>query len=109
MFERSPLTFAQALAGARTFGFLSEIDDLRRRGLIKGAHKDCAVVLSDTEVVNGDLRWPDEFVRHKVVDLIGDLSLLGGRFTGAIEADRPSHRGNIAFVRAIVDHNSRGV
>ncbi len=107
-FERSPSEFADALAGARTFGFLSEIDALRDKGLIKGAHWDCAVVLSDTEVVNGDLRWPDEFVRHKAVDLIGDLALLGGRFDGTIEAIRPSHQGNIALVTAILDHYSMG-
>ena len=105
-FQRTPGAFAESLAGARTFGFLHELDELRRRGLIKGAHPECAIVLSRTEVVNGELRWPDEFVRHKVVDLIGDLALLGGRFSGTIEAVKPSHLGNVALVRAILDHNS---
>jgi UDP-3-O-acyl N-acetylglucosamine deacetylase len=107
-FRRSPGVFAESLARARTFGFLHEVDELRSRGLIKGAHLDCAVVLSATDVVNGELRWPDEFVRHKVVDLIGDLALLGGRFDGTIEAVKPSHLGNVALVRAILDHNSTG-
>ena len=105
-FQRAPGVFAESLAGARTFGFLHELDELRGRGLIKGAHSGCAVVLSRTEVVNGELRWPDEFVRHKVVDLMGDLALLGGRFDGTIEAVKPSHLGNVALVRAILDHNS---
>ena len=105
---RTPEVFANELAAARTFGFLSEVDDLRDRGLIKGAEMGCAVVLSDTDVVTGDLRWPDEFVRHKMVDLIGDLALLGARFRGTIEAFRPSHRGNIEFARAIHHHRAIG-
>ena len=108
-FARSPSAFASTLAAARTFGFLGEIEYLRDRGLIKGAHPDCAVLLSDTAVVSGGLRWPDEFVRHKALDLIGDLALLGGRFEGAIEAVRPSHAGNVALVRAILTNNSTGV
>ncbi len=107
-FQRAPGVFAESLAAARTFGFLHELDELRARGLIKGAHPACAVVLSRTEVVTGALRWPDEFVRHKVVDLIGDLALLGGRLDGTIEAVKPSHCGNVALVRAILDHNSTG-
>jgi UDP-3-O-acyl-N-acetylglucosamine deacetylase len=58
-------------------------------------------VLTDTGLLGGALHWPDEFARHKTVDLIGDLALLGGRFTGAITATRPNHRGNVALARAI--------
>jgi UDP-3-O-[3-hydroxymyristoyl] N-acetylglucosamine deacetylase/3-hydroxyacyl-[acyl-carrier-protein] dehydratase len=58
-------------------------------------------MLSDTHVIDGELRWPDEFVRHKSVDLLGDLALIGGRFRGDIVAFRPSHRGNVALAGAI--------
>ncbi|MCZ6917175.1 MAG: UDP-3-O-acyl-N-acetylglucosamine deacetylase [Gemmatimonadetes bacterium] len=102
----SPRAFGEHLAFARTFGFLRELDELRRRGLIRGASPGCAVVLSDTAVVGGALRWKDEFVRHKALDLVGDLALLGGRVDGSIEASRPSHRGNIALARAIKQHCS---
>jgi UDP-3-O-acyl N-acetylglucosamine deacetylase len=98
--------FGEQLAFARTFGFLRELDALRRRGLIRGATADCAVVLSDTAVVGGALRWKDEFVRHKALDLVGDLALLGGRVDGSIEATKPSHRGNLALARAIQHHCS---
>ncbi len=104
-FPVSPGVFVTELARARTFGFASEIEALRARGLIKGGHVGCAVVLSDTEVVNGELRWADEFVRHKVLDLLGDLVLAGGRLDCTVVASRPSHRGNIAFARALHDHH----
>lgn len=103
-FAITPETFARELASARTFGFVSELEALRKRGLIRGAHGACAVVLSNTEVVAGGLRWPDEFLRHKTLDLIGDLALLGGQVLGVIEARKPSHRGNVALARAIREH-----
>lgn len=93
--------FARELAGARTFGFVHEVEALRARGLLKGGSTRSAVVLDDTGVVDGTLRWPDEFVRHKAGDIIGDLALLGGRVLAHIEATRPSHQGNIALARAI--------
>lgn len=105
-FAVSPSAFGEQLAFARTFGFLRELEALRRQGLIKGATADCAVVLSDTAVVGGALRFDDEFVRHKALDLVGDLALLGGRVDGSIEASKPSHRGNIALARAIQHHCS---
>jgi UDP-3-O-acyl N-acetylglucosamine deacetylase len=104
----SPEAFGEELARARTFGFVHEVEVLRDRGLINGGHLGCAVVLSDSGVVNGKLRWADEFVRHKTVDLLGDLALAGGRLSGTIEAIRPSHRGNIAFARALQQHCSSG-
>ncbi len=93
-------SFATSLAGARTFGFQAEAEDLRSRGLIKGVSEANTIVLTETGII-GDLRWPDEFVRHKAVDLLGDLTLLGGRVRADIVAFRPSHRGNIALARAI--------
>lgn len=94
-------TFARELSAARTFGFVHEVEELRRRGLLQGGTLESAVVLNDQGVVSGALRWPDEFVRHKVGDILGDLALLGGRVDARITALRPSHRGNIALARAI--------
>lgn len=94
-------TFARELSGARTFGFMHEVEELRRHGLLQGGTLDSAVVLDASGLVGGSLRWPDEFVRHKAGDIIGDLALLGGRVQAVISAIRPSHRGNIALARAI--------
>ncbi|HUG26994.1 MAG TPA: UDP-3-O-acyl-N-acetylglucosamine deacetylase [Gemmatimonadales bacterium] len=94
-------TFARELAAARTFGFVHEVEELRRRGLLQGGTLESAVVLNAQGVVSGALRWPDEFVRHKTGDILGDLALLGGRVDARITALRPSHRGNIALARAI--------
>ncbi|MCU0635913.1 MAG: UDP-3-O-acyl-N-acetylglucosamine deacetylase [Gemmatimonadaceae bacterium] len=94
--------FRDEIATARTFGFVHEVEALRAAGLIKGGSTANAVVLDETGVVDGTLRAPDEFVRHKVLDLIGDLALAGGRVLAHIRADRPSHRGTQALVRALV-------
>jgi UDP-3-O-acyl N-acetylglucosamine deacetylase len=100
-YHMTRLVFASELAAARTYGFAHEVEKLRERGLIKGGNNTCAIVLTETGLVEGALLWPDEFARHKAVDLIGDLALLGGRLTGIITATRPSHRGNVALARAI--------
>jgi UDP-3-O-acyl N-acetylglucosamine deacetylase len=94
-------SFRAEVQGARTFGFLSDVDVLRARGLLGGASGDCAIVLDETSVLNTTLRWPDEFARHKAGDLLGDLSLIGARLALRVDAFRPSHRGNIACARAI--------
>ena len=94
-------TFARELAPSRTFGFLAEVEDLRAKGLIKGASTANAIVLDDEGIVDTELRWPDEFVRHKVGDMLGDLALIGGRVVAHIVATKPSHRGNIALALAI--------
>ncbi len=94
-------SFGAEIAGARTFGFESEADDLRAKGLIKGVTGDNTLVLTPDGLLEGELRWPDEFVRHKAVDLLGDLALLGGRLHADITAFRPSHKGNVALVRII--------
>jgi UDP-3-O-[3-hydroxymyristoyl] N-acetylglucosamine deacetylase/3-hydroxyacyl-[acyl-carrier-protein] dehydratase len=94
-------TFRRDLAGARTFGFTREVEALRGRGLLKGASTASAVVLSDSDVVGSPLRWPDEFVRHKAGDILGDLGLVGGRVKAHLIANRPSHQGNVAVARAI--------
>ena len=94
-------SFRREIAGARAFGFAAEVEALRREGLLKGATPGCAVVLPEGPLSQGDLRWPNEFARHKLGDLAGDLMLLGGRLLARIEATRPSHRGNVAFAAAI--------
>ena len=94
-------TFARELAGARTFGFVHEVEALRAKGLIQGASTSNAVVLDEVAVVadGGELRWPDEFVRHKAMDCLGDLALCGRRVRARIVAFRPSHRGTVTLVR----------
>jgi UDP-3-O-[3-hydroxymyristoyl] N-acetylglucosamine deacetylase / 3-hydroxyacyl-[acyl-carrier-protein] dehydratase len=95
-------TFARDLAPARTFGFTSEVAALQAKGLIKGASTASAIVLDDLGVVNGgQLRWPDEFVRHKAADILGDLALTGGRVRAHVVATKPSHAGNVALARAL--------
>jgi UDP-3-O-[3-hydroxymyristoyl] N-acetylglucosamine deacetylase/3-hydroxyacyl-[acyl-carrier-protein] dehydratase len=94
-------SFGAELANARTFGFVHEVEWLRSRGLIKGASVDNAIVLDEKEVVSGPLRWPDEFVRHKAMDCIGDLALTGARVSARIIAVKPSHRGTVTLVREL--------
>ncbi len=95
-------SFARELSSARTFGFVHEVEALRARGLIKGASLDNTVVLDDSGVLSGDLRWSDEFVRHKAMDCVGDLALTGVRLRARIVAVKPSHRGTITLVRELV-------
>jgi UDP-3-O-[3-hydroxymyristoyl] N-acetylglucosamine deacetylase/3-hydroxyacyl-[acyl-carrier-protein] dehydratase len=94
-------SFRRDLARARTFGFTHEVAALKDRGLLKGGSMDSAVVLSETELMGGPLRWPDEFVRHKAGDILGDLALVGGRVRAHVVANRPSHQGNVAVARMI--------
>jgi UDP-3-O-[3-hydroxymyristoyl] N-acetylglucosamine deacetylase/3-hydroxyacyl-[acyl-carrier-protein] dehydratase len=98
----TPSTFATDLAGARTFGFLREADALRAKGLIQGVSTANTVVLDDEGPVDTELRWSDEFVRHKTMDFVGDLALAGKRVRGRIVADRPSHRGTVTLVREML-------
>ena len=98
----SPASFASELAGARTFGFLREADALRAKGLIQGVSTANTVVLDDEGPVETELRWSDEFVRHKAMDFIGDLALAGKRVRARIVADRPSHRGTVTLVREML-------
>jgi UDP-3-O-[3-hydroxymyristoyl] N-acetylglucosamine deacetylase / 3-hydroxyacyl-[acyl-carrier-protein] dehydratase len=101
-------TFPEEIAPARTFGFLRDRDVLQARGLALGAHYDNTVVLDEAGVASGELRFPDEFVRHKIGDIVGDLAVLGGRVRGHIVADRPSHAGNLELAAAIRASARRG-
>ena len=101
-FVMTPEVFERELATARTFGFAREVDALRGRGLIKGGSTQSAIVLDEGGIVENELRWPDEFVRHKALDCVGDLALAGSRVRARVIADRPSHRGTVLLVRAII-------
>lgn len=98
-----PDLFEREVAGARTFGFLREVRALWDAGLAKGGSLDNTVVLDDRQVVNPEgLRWSDEFVRHKVLDLIGDLALLGTRIQGHVRVERGGHSLHLQLVSAIL-------
>ncbi len=100
----TPDTFSRELAAARTFGFVHEVEALKSRGLIRGATTSNAVVLDREGLVDCTLRWPDEFVRHKAMDCVGDLALAGAQVAARVVADRPSHRGTVLLVRAMLEH-----
>jgi UDP-3-O-[3-hydroxymyristoyl] N-acetylglucosamine deacetylase / 3-hydroxyacyl-[acyl-carrier-protein] dehydratase len=96
-FDITAPRFAAELAPARTFGFLKEAELLRSRGLAQGATLDNAIVLGEDGLASGELRFPDEFVRHKIGDVLGDLALVGRRLHVHVIAERPSHAGNVAL------------
>ena len=101
--EVNPDTWRHDLACARTFCYYEEIEHLFKNGLIKGGSLQNAVVIRDDAVLtNEPLRYPDEFVRHKILDLIGDLSLLGKPIGAHIVAVRPSHAANCEMARRII-------
>jgi UDP-3-O-[3-hydroxymyristoyl] N-acetylglucosamine deacetylase/3-hydroxyacyl-[acyl-carrier-protein] dehydratase len=100
--EVSPATWERDLAHARTFCFYEEIEYLITNGLIKGGSLENAVVIRDDAVLTTEpLRYPDEFVRHKMLDILGDLSLLGRPLRGHLIAVKPSHAANCELVRRI--------
>ena len=97
-------SFKSRIARARTFGFLHEVEHLNKRGLARGASLDNAVVLSEGKVLNrGGVRFDDEFVRHKILDAIGDLALAGMPILGAYRAARAGHTLNNKLLRALFD------
>ena len=96
-------TFVEEIAPARTFGFLKEVEMLRQRGLALGGSLDNAIVLGETGVLNNTLRFEDEFVRHKILDVIGDLSLVGHPVIGHLVAHRGGHALHTAFAARILE------
>jgi len=99
----TPKTWETELAHARTFCFYEEIEYLIKNGLIKGGSLENAVVIRDDAVLTTEpLRYPEEFVRHKMLDIIGDLSLTGRAVRGHLIAVKPSHGANCEFARLIV-------
>jgi UDP-3-O-[3-hydroxymyristoyl] N-acetylglucosamine deacetylase len=98
-------SFVDEIAPARTFGFLKEVEMLRRRGLALGGSLDNAVVLGDTGVLNNTLRFEDEFVRHKILDAIGDLALVGYPVIGHLVAHRGGHELHAAFAEKLLEES----
>lgn len=106
-FDVTPDSFPRDLGPARTFGFMHEAEQLYARGLAQGVTLENAIVLNEAGLASGTLRFADEFVRHKIGDIVGDLKLLGARVRAHIIADRPSHAGNLALARELAAaHNA---
>ncbi len=100
--EITPETFLAEIAPARTFVLESDLELLRQSGWIKGGRLESAIVVGKDRVLNeGRLRFPDEFVRHKILDLLGDLFILGGPLLGHVSANRSGHQGHVAFVKQL--------
>ncbi|MFZ2491552.1 MAG: UDP-3-O-acyl-N-acetylglucosamine deacetylase [Thermoanaerobaculia bacterium] len=100
-------SFLRRIAPARTFGFMRDVEKLRAAGLARGGSVENALVLDDRGVVNGPLRFKDEFVRHKILDLVGDLALLGRPIVGEITAVRAGHAMHSQFVAKILEAAAR--
>lgn len=94
--------FRNEIAPARTFGFKHQEQAMKNQGLIRGATLESCIVLTHDSVLNGPLRFRDEFVRHKVLDLIGDLALLGRRIIGRVVANRAGHAMHTALVSRLL-------
>jgi UDP-3-O-[3-hydroxymyristoyl] N-acetylglucosamine deacetylase len=105
--EVTPEHYAAEIAPARTFGFERELDKMRDMGLIRGASLDSAVCFDGSGVLNpGGLRFSDECVRHKALDLIGDLALIGRPLLGHVIAERAGHAMHVALVAKIMSDPS---
>jgi len=104
--EVNSATFRRELAIARTFGFVSDFDDLRAMGLIRGGSLENAIVLTADDVMNGPVRFPDEFVRHKALDLIGDLALIGKPLQAHVVAHKAGHSLHTQFVTRLLANSS---
>jgi UDP-3-O-[3-hydroxymyristoyl] N-acetylglucosamine deacetylase len=99
-------SYLRQIAGARTFGSREDEQAMRNMGLIRGASRENCIVLTRDGVENGPLRFPDEFVRHKILDLVGDLALLGKQVLGKVVADRAGHAMHTALVSRILRDKS---
>src|SRR5690606_14403683 len=98
-----PATFAAGLAPARPFGVLTDLATLRQQGLTLGGSLDNAIVLGETGILNHTLRFEDEFVRHKILDVIGDLALVGHPIIGHVVAQRGGHALHTALGAALLE------
>jgi UDP-3-O-[3-hydroxymyristoyl] N-acetylglucosamine deacetylase len=96
-------SFIEQIAPARTFTFLKEVEMLRQQGLALGGSLDNAIVIGDTGVLNGELRFDDEFVRHKILDVIGDMALVGYPIVGHLVAHRGGHALHTAFAAHVLE------
>lgn len=96
-------SYVKEVSRARTFGFMRDVESLRAQGLALGGSLDNAIVMDEFRIINGDgLRYPDEFVKHKLLDAIGDLYLLGHPLIGAYSAHKSGHALNNQLVRALL-------
>ncbi|HVP56001.1 MAG TPA: UDP-3-O-acyl-N-acetylglucosamine deacetylase [Candidatus Eisenbacteria bacterium] len=98
--------YVEQIAPARTFGFLDQQRTMLNQGLIRGATRESCIVLTAEGIDNPPLRYADEFVRHKILDLIGDLALFGKRILGYVKADRAGHAMHTAIVSRILRDDS---
>jgi UDP-3-O-[3-hydroxymyristoyl] N-acetylglucosamine deacetylase len=99
-------TYGELIAAARTFGYKADEQKLRDMGLIRGANAENAIILGKKGPENGPLRFSDEYVRHKVLDLIGDLALAGRRIEGHVVAERAGHAMHTALVSRLLKDRS---
>ncbi|MBI5892847.1 MAG: UDP-3-O-acyl-N-acetylglucosamine deacetylase [Deltaproteobacteria bacterium] len=100
--------FKNEICDARTFGFLKEVEWLRSQGLAIGASLENAIAIGDTKIINKEcMKYHDEFVRHKILDCIGDMSLLGANIIGHIMASRSGHCLNQKLVKKVIESPSR--
>ncbi len=107
-FDITPEVFEKEISPARTFVLADDVEKLRTMGLIKGGSLENAIVFNDKGMMNDEpLRFPDECVRHKVLDLIGDLSLVGQPIRGHVHAVKAGHSSNLQFVRKLWELNER--
>ncbi len=107
--ELTPEIFLNEIAPARTFGFLEEVNKLKEMQLAKGGGLENAIVVGEFGIINeGGLRFRDEFVRHKILDLIGDFALSGAYITGRVVAEKSGHMLNHLFVKELLNHQFSG-
>ncbi len=100
-FDLDEQAFLRDIAPARTFVLERDLEALRQAGWIKGGRIESAVVVGEDRILNPPLRFDDEFVRHKILDLLGDLFLLGAPLIGHVSAVRSGHQGHVAFVKRL--------
>ncbi|MDE0029922.1 MAG: UDP-3-O-acyl-N-acetylglucosamine deacetylase [Deltaproteobacteria bacterium] len=101
--HRGAESFRDEIAPARTFGFLRDFEKLERLGLIKGGRLGNCILVDDERVINTSLRFEDEFARHKILDIVGDFSLMGRPIRGRVRARMTGHADNIALLRRVAD------
>lgn len=102
--DLTPEAFVEKIAPARTFGFAQDIDKLHAMGLARGGGLHNAIVVDGDAILNPEgLQWPDEFVRHKLLDVVGDLFLAGAPIEGVYTASAPGHALNNRLLRAVLD------
>ena len=99
-------SFKEQIAPARTFGFLKDIERLQKAGLAAGGRLDNFILIGPEGILNTELRFPDELARHKILDILGDLSLFGRPLSGTIVARMTGHSDNVGLLRAIKQYVS---